>query len=75
MFHAHLYAVTRFRQECGGHPTVYETPRSGLGTIVLDFGAGWRQLLNAPGLQDASTSCSSAGCSRPMRWNPLQIDA
>jgi len=43
-------------------------------TVVLDFGAGWRQLLNAPGLEghvDVLQLWPDAV--RPLRWNPLQI--
>lgn len=43
-------------------------------TIVLDFGAGWRQLLNAPGLEGKVNILQLwPGAVRPMRWNPLQI--
>jgi hypothetical protein len=45
-----------------------------LKTIVLDFGAGWRQLLNAPGLAGhVEIRQLSPGGVRPLRWNPLQI--
>ncbi len=43
-------------------------------TVVLDFGAGWRALLNAPGLEghvDIRQLWPDAP--RPLRWNPLQI--
>ncbi len=43
-------------------------------TLVLDFGAGWRQLLNAPGLAGrVDIRQLSPGGVRPLRWNPLQI--
>ena len=45
-----------------------------LRTIVLDFGAGWRQLLNEAGLLghvDIRQLWPNAV--RPLRWNPLQI--
>ena len=43
-------------------------------TLVLDFGAGWRQLLNAPGLEGrVDIRQLSPGGVRPLRWNPLQI--
>ena len=43
-------------------------------TLVLDFGAGWRQLLNAPGLDGrVDIRQLSPGGVRPLRWNPLQI--
>ncbi|MCO6451214.1 MAG: serine-rich protein [Caldilineales bacterium] len=45
-----------------------------LRTIVLDFGAGWRQLLNVPGLERrVEIRQLSPGGVRPLRWNPLQI--
>jgi hypothetical protein len=45
-----------------------------LRTVVLDFGAGWRQLLNESGLAghvDIRQLWPNAV--RPLRWNPLQI--
>ncbi len=43
-------------------------------TVVLDFGAGWRQLLNAPGLEDHLNILQLwPDAVRPFRWNPLQI--
>lgn len=43
-------------------------------TVVLDFGAGWRQLLNAPGLQGHVDILQLwPDAVRPFRWNPLQI--
>jgi hypothetical protein len=43
-------------------------------SIVLDFGAGWRQLLNGPGIEDQVDirQLTPYGV-RPLRWNPLQI--
>jgi hypothetical protein len=41
---------------------------------VLDFGAGWRQLLNAPGLEGHVDILQLwPNAARPLRWNPLQI--
>ena len=43
-------------------------------TVVLDFGAGWRQLLNAPHLQGRVDILQLwPDAVRPFRWNPLQI--
>lgn len=53
----------------------YETTlRWKLRTVVLDFGAGWRSLLNAPGL-DGHVNIMQLwpDAVRPFRWNPLQI--
>jgi Amt family ammonium transporter len=42
--------------------------------VVFDFGAGWRKLLNAPGIEDMVDirQLTPHGV-RPLRWNPLQI--
>ncbi len=53
----------------------YETTlRWKLRTVVLDFGAGWRSLLNAPGL-DGHVNILQLwpDAVRPLRWNPMQI--
>jgi len=43
-------------------------------TVVLDFGAGWRQVLNAPGLEGHVNILQLwPDAVRPFRWNPLQI--
>ena len=43
-------------------------------TVVLDFGAGWRTLLNAPGLEGHVDILQLwPDAVRPMRWNPVQI--
>ena len=43
-------------------------------SVVLDFGAGWRQLLNAPGLEGHVDILQLwPDAVRPFRWNPLQI--
>jgi hypothetical protein len=53
----------------------YETTmRWHIRTVVLDFGAGWRVLLNAPGLEGRVNILQLwPDAVRPMRWNPLQI--
>lgn len=71
-----LYAGdTGFGKSVAAIRTVYETSKEwGWRTIVLDFGAGWRQLLNAPGLQGQVNILQLwPDAVRPMRWNPLQI--
>ncbi|MEA2008301.1 MAG: ATP-binding protein, partial [Chloroflexota bacterium] len=42
--------------------------------VVLDFGAGWRKLLNAPGIENQVDvrQLNPTGV-RPLRWNPMQI--
>ncbi len=43
-------------------------------SIVLDFGAGWRKLLNAPGLADhVEVWQLQPGARYPLRWNPWQV--
>ena len=43
-------------------------------TVVLDFGAGWRSLLNAPGLEGHVEILQRwPDAVRPLRWNPMQI--
>ena len=45
-------------------------------TIALDFGAGWRSLLNAPGLEGhVDIRQLQPDAVRPLRWNPLQSGA
>ena len=53
----------------------YETTlRWKMRTVVLDFGAGWRTLLNAPGLEGHVEILQLwPDAVRPMRWNPMQI--
>ncbi|HUI87302.1 MAG TPA: serine-rich protein [Anaerolineales bacterium] len=53
----------------------YETTlRWKIRTVVLDFGAGWRTLLNAPGLEGHVEILQLwPDAVRPMRWNPMQI--
>jgi hypothetical protein len=76
MFMHTLYAGdTGFGKSVAAIRTVYETTREwDWRTIVLDFGQGWRQLLNAPGLEGRVNILQLwPGAVRPMRWNPLQI--
>ena len=43
-------------------------------TIVFDFGAGWRDMLNAPGLQTRTRIYQfHPNGAFPLRWNPLQL--
>jgi len=66
---------TGYGKSVAAERMVYETTRQWkLRTIVLDFGAGWRKLLNAPGLEGrVEIRQLSPGGVRPLRWNPLQI--
>ncbi len=43
-------------------------------TIVFDFGAGWRDMINAPGLQRRSRIYQfHPNGAFPLRWNPMQL--
>ncbi len=45
-----------------------------LRSVVLDFGAGWTRMLNAPGLQGHTEAFSiSPYGPNPLRYNPLQV--
>ena len=74
-FHTAFCGDTGYGKSVAAVRMAYETTLHwGLKTIVLDFGAGWRQLLNAPGLQGhVEIRQLSPGGVRPLRWNPLQI--
>lgn len=73
--HAAFVADTRFGKSVAAERLVLEsTVAWQMRTIVLDFGAGWRKLLNAPQLAGHADFYSlSPGGPRPLRWNPLQI--
>jgi hypothetical protein len=74
-FHTAFVGDTGYGKSVAAERLVYETTlRWQLRTIVLDFGAGWRKLLNAPGLEGrVEIRQLSPGGVRPLRWNPLQI--
>ncbi len=74
-FHTAFCGDTGYGKSVAAVRMAYETTLHWqLKTIVLDFGAGWRQLLNAPGLQGhVEIRQLSPGGVRPLRWNPLQI--
>jgi hypothetical protein len=73
--HAAFVADTRFGKSVAAERLALEsTVAWQMRTIVLDFGAGWRKLLNAPQLSGHADFYSlSPGSPRPLRWNPLQI--
>ena len=54
---------------------VYELAKKlGFQVVVLDFGFGWRKMLNAPGLEGLVDVRQLAPFGpRPLRWNPLRI--
>lgn len=75
LFHTMFAADTGYGKSVAAMRLAYETTlKWHLRTVVLDFGAGWRSLLNAPGLEghvDIRQLWPTAA--RPLRWNPLQI--
>ncbi|MEW6287059.1 MAG: serine-rich protein [Chloroflexota bacterium] len=75
LFHTMFAADTGYGKSVAAMRLAYETTlKWKLRTVVLDFGAGWRSLLNAPGLEghvDIRQLFPTAA--RPLRWNPLQI--
>jgi hypothetical protein len=74
-FHTAFVGDTGFGKSVAAMRMAYETTlRWRLRTIVLDFGAGWRALLNAPGLEGRVDLYQLwPGAVRPFRWNPLQV--
>ncbi len=74
-FHTAFCGDTGYGKSVAAERMAYETTlRWRLKTIVLDFGAGWRKMLNAPGLDGhVEIRQLSPGGVRPLRWNPLQI--
>ncbi|MDR7574328.1 MAG: serine-rich protein [Armatimonadota bacterium] len=74
-FHTAFVGDTGFGKSVAAMRMAYETTlRWRLRTIVLDFGAGWRALLNAPGLEGRVEIFQLwPGAVQPFRWNPLQV--
>jgi hypothetical protein len=75
LMHTMFAGDTGFGKSVAAIRWAYETTlRWHLRTVVLDFGAGWRQLLNAPGLEGQVDILQLwPNAVRPLRWNPLQI--
>ena len=75
LMHTLFAGDTGFGKSVAAIRMAYETTlKWKLRTVVLDFGAGWRQLLNAQGL-DGHVDILQLwpNAARPLRWNPLQI--
>jgi len=74
-FHSLFVGDTGWGKSVAAERMVYEAVKQWkIRAVVLDFGAGWRKLLNAPGLEghvDIQQIWPDAP--RPLRWNPLQI--
>ncbi|MFZ5884029.1 MAG: serine-rich protein [Chloroflexota bacterium] len=75
LMHTMAIGDTGFGKSVAMIRMAYETTlRWKLRTVVLDFGAGWRSLLNAPGLEGHVNILQLwPDAVRPFRWNPLQI--
>jgi hypothetical protein len=73
--HTMFAGATGFGKSVGAERMAYEIVLNwNMRVVVLDFGAGWRKLLNAPGMEDKVDirQLTPHGV-RPLRWNPLQI--
>lgn len=77
MFHTAFCADTGYGKSVAAQRLVMETTvKWHYRTVVLDFGAGWRSLLNVPELAGhVDVRQLTPGAVRPLRWNPLQIGA
>jgi len=75
LMHTMFAGDTGFGKSVAAIRMAYETTLCWkLRTVVLDFGAGWRSLLNAPGMKSKVDILQLwPDAVRPMRWNPLQI--
>lgn len=75
LMHTMFAGDTGFGKSVAAIRMAYETTVNWqLRTVVLDFGAGWRQLLNAQGLEGHVDILQLwPNAVRPLRWNPLQI--
>jgi hypothetical protein len=74
-FHTAFAGDTGYGKSVAAVRMAYETTlKWKLRTVILDFGAGWRALMNAPGLEGKVDIYQLwPGAVRPFRWNPLQI--
>ena len=75
LMHTMFTGDTGFGKSVAAVRMAYETTlKWHLRTVVLDFGAGWRSLLNAPGLEGHVEILQLwPDAVRPLRWNPMQI--
>jgi hypothetical protein len=75
-FHTVFGADTGFGKSVAAERLVYETTRKWhYRTVVLDFGAGWRRLLQTPELSQERVEVYQLfpGALVPFRWNPWQV--
>jgi hypothetical protein len=75
LFHTAFAADTGYGKSVAAERLAYETTRNfKTQTVVLDFGAGWRKMLNAPGMDGhVEVWQLQPGATRPFRWNPWQV--
>ena len=75
LMHTMFAGDTGFGKSVAAIRMLYEsTLKHQTRSVVLDFGAGWRTLLNAPGLEGHVDILQLwPDAVRPFRWNPLQI--
>ncbi|HEY57623.1 MAG TPA: ATP-binding protein [Anaerolineae bacterium] len=68
-------ANSGYGKSVGAERLVYELGKKlGFQIVVLDFGFGWRKLLNAPGMDGlVDVRQLSPFSPRALRWNPLRI--
>ncbi len=73
--HIMFAGETGYGKTVAAERMVYEMVfKWGTRVIVLDFGAGWRKMLNAPGIEHmVDVRQFTPGGVRPLRWNPMQI--
>jgi len=75
-FHTVFAADTGYGKTVAAERLVVETTRQWhYRTVVLDFGAGWRRLLNAPLGEPGRVEVWQLfpGAAVPFRWNPWQV--
>jgi hypothetical protein len=76
MFHTLFAADTGFGKSVAAERLALETTLQWhYRTVVLDFGAGWRDMIHAPRVPPERMELWQLypGSPRPLRWNPLQI--
>ena len=73
-FHTLVAGDTGFGKTVAMERLIYETTKEWkMRSVVFDFGAGWRKMMNAPGLEGRVNVLMLAGGASPLRWNPLQV--
>ena len=75
LFHTLIAGDTGFGKSVAAERLLLETTRAfHTRTVVLDFGAGWRKLIHAPGLENrVAVYQLQPGGVLPFRWNMWQV--